>query len=74
MIRHLFPQSSASDFDAAAGAAFKGVEVALVALCLYPEQTHFYVALRAEKQGLDGRIRERVGLCEWTNVSHGATS
>jgi hypothetical protein len=73
MIRHLIPQSSASDFEAAAGGAFKGVAVALIALCLYPQQTHFYLAFWAEKHGFGGCIRERAGLCEWTDVSHGTT-
>ena len=58
------------DFDNVAGTAFKGVEVAHVALRLYSEQTHFYIAVRAEKQRLDRFFRGHVGLWEWTNVSH----
>ena len=58
------------DFDNVAGTAFKGVEVALVALRLYSEQTHFYVAVRAEKQRLDRFFRGHVGLWERTHVSH----
>src|SRR5262249_18043398 len=55
-------------FEAAADATFKGVEVAHVALRLNSEQTHFYVAFRAEKQRHDffflGRPWDR------TNVPH----
>jgi hypothetical protein len=58
------------DFDRAAVDTFKGVELARGALRLYSVQTHFYVAVRAEKQRLDGFFRGRVGLWERTNVSH----
>lgn len=62
---------NAPDFEAATGDTFKGVEVPLVALRLYSEQTHFSVALRAEEQRRDGRFRNRVSLCIWSNASHG---
>jgi hypothetical protein len=58
-------------FKAAAGDTFKGVEVALIALWLGSEQTHFYVAQRAEKQRLDGCFREPIALCKRADVSHG---
>ena len=65
-----FIYSNTPDFDNVAGPTFKGVEVARVALRLYSEQTHFYVAVRAEKQRLDRFLRGHVGLWERTNVSH----
>src|SRR5262249_30193837 len=58
-------------FEAAAGDTFKGVEVALVALRLYSEQTHFNVADRAEKLRLDRRFRDRFALWKLADVSHG---
>jgi hypothetical protein len=58
------------DFEKVAGATFKGVEVAEGALPLNSEQTHFYVAVRAEKQRLDRFFRGHVGLWERANVSH----
>ena len=60
--------SNPPDFETVAGATFKGVEVARGALRLYSEQTHFYVAVRAEKQRLDRFFRVHVGLGELTNV------
>ena len=69
---HLRTHSNTPDFETAAGATFEGVEVASGALRLYSEQTHFYVAVRAEKQRLDF-FRGRVGLWERTNVSHACT-
>ncbi len=42
---------NAPHFETAAGDAFKGVEIALFALRLYSEQTHFNVAERAEERG-----------------------
>jgi hypothetical protein len=45
--------SNTPDFESVADATFKGVKVARGALRLYSEQTHFYVAVRAEKQRLD---------------------
>jgi hypothetical protein len=62
--------SNTPDFEKVAGATFKGVEVARGALRLYSEQTHFYLAVRAEKQRLDRFFRGHVGLWERTNVSH----
>ena len=62
--------SNTPDFENVADATFKGVEVARGALRLYSEQTHFYVAVRAEKQRLDRFFRGHVGLWERTNVSH----
>src|SRR5262252_3229912 len=64
-------QLNAPYFDAAAGETFEGVEVALVALRLYSEQTHFNVANRAEKQRLDGRFRDRLALWKRADVVHG---
>ena len=58
------------DLETAAGVTFKGVEVARVALCLSSEQTHFHVAVRAEKQRLDRFFRGHVGVWERTNVGH----
>ena len=60
--------SNTPDFETTTGPTFKGVEVALVTLCFYSEQIHFYVAFRAEKQRLDWFFRG--GLWERTNVSH----
>jgi hypothetical protein len=62
--------SNTPDFDNVAAATFKGVEVARGALPLYSVQTHFYVAVRAEKQRLDRFFRAHVGLWERKNVSH----
>src|SRR5215469_1684112 len=58
------------DFESVAGATFKGVEVARGAPRLYSEQTHFYVAVRAEKQRLDRLFRAHVGLWERMKASH----
>ena len=58
------------DFETAAGVTFKGVEVPRGARRLYSEQTHFYVAVRAEKQRLDWFFRRHVSLWERTNVGH----
>jgi hypothetical protein len=58
-------------FEAAADDAFKSVEIALVALRFYSEQTHFNFAERAEKQGLDGWLRNCIGLRMRANASHG---
>lgn len=63
--------TNASYFDAAAADAFKSVEIALVALRFYSEQTHFNFAERAEKQGLDRWLPNRIGLRMRANVSHG---
>jgi hypothetical protein len=60
--------SNTPGFDKIAGDTFKGVEVARVALRLYSEQTHFYIAVRAEKQRLDRLLL--VGFWEPANVSH----
>jgi len=66
----LLAHMNAPYFEAAAGAAFKGIEVALVALRLYTKQAHLDVAERAEKQGFDGRFRARAPLCKWANIIH----
>jgi hypothetical protein len=62
--------SNTPDFENVADATFKGVKVARGALRLYSVQTHFYVAVRAEKQRLDRFFRGHVGLWERKNVSH----
>jgi hypothetical protein len=63
--------TNAPYFEAAAGDAFKSVEIALVALRFYSEQTHFNFAERAENQGLDGWLRRCIGFRMRANVSHG---
>ena len=55
------PHASTSDFEAAAGGAFKGVEVALVALCLHPEQTHLALRFGQTRSGTKaGSGREQI--------------
>lgn len=45
---------STPDFKGATADTFKSVKVALFAFRLYSKQTHFHVAMRAEKQRLCG--------------------
>ncbi len=49
--------SNTPNFDNVAGVTYKGVEVTRVAPRLYSEQTHFYIAGRAEKQRRDRFFR-----------------
>lgn len=68
MLSHL----DTPDFERAAADTFKSVEVALCAFHLYSEQTHFHVAMRAEKQRLDGWwFRKPVVLCKRAGLPHG---
>ena len=68
--RCLLSHLNTPDGERAAAGTFKRVEIALWVFCLYSEQTHFHVAIRADQQRLDQRSRGRVPLRKRVSSVH----